>query len=190
MNHSNLPPNARLAFKGVMYEIWQWDAVMYDGTTEVYECIVRSDSVDVIATVGQEILLQRQTQPDSEEPFLSLPGGRREQGEDVLECAKRELLEEMGYQSHDWNIWREHEPSRFRMKWKIYTYIARDCKKVAEQSLDSGERIEELRISFDDFLALADDPAFRNTDLTAPIIRARYDKAARASLYTLLFGNS
>ncbi len=188
MESKSLPPNARLAFKGVMYEIWQWDATMYDGSTEVYECIVRSDSVDVIATVGREILLQRQTQPDSPEPFLSLAGGRREKGESALECGKRELLEEMGCQSDDWSLWREYEPSRSRMKWKVYTYIARDCSKIAEPSLDSGEKIEELRISFDDFLLLPDDPTFRNTDLSVSIMRARYDKDARAELSMILFG--
>lgn len=189
MNHSDLPSDARLAFKGVMYEIWQWDQPMFDGSTEIFECIVRNDSVDVIATVGDQILLEKQQQPDSTDFFLSFPGGRRDEKEGTLQTGQRELLEEMGYQSQKWNLWKQYQPSSSRLRFTIYTYIAHDCIKIAQPVLDAGEKIEELRVSFDEFLMLPDNPLFRNKHLEAPLLRARYDTQERAILHTLLFGS-
>lgn len=39
-----------------------------------------------------------------------------------------------------------------KIDWKIYLYFARDCKKIAGQTLDSGEKIKIMEISYDEFL--------------------------------------
>ncbi len=189
-NTSHIPPDARRVFKGVLYEIWQWDQRMFDKSIEIFECIARSDSVDVIAVAEDKILLQRQRQPDNKKEFVSFPGGRRDEGENPLQTGKRELLEEMGYQSQDWILWRRHGPTASsRLKWTLYTYIARNCVKVAQPVFDAGEKIKEIRISFNEFLLLPENPAFRHKDLEAPILRARYCKAEREFLFNLLFGS-
>jgi hypothetical protein len=48
---NNLPSHARLAFKGIMNEVWQWDQKMYDGTTKIFEKIKKQDTVTIIALV-------------------------------------------------------------------------------------------------------------------------------------------
>ncbi len=38
------------------------------------------------------------------------------------------------------------------MRLDEYIYVARSIRKVTEQSLDAGERIEEVWVSFDEFV--------------------------------------
>jgi len=153
-----LPPNARLVFKGVIFEVWQWDQKMFDGTTEVFERIWRCPTVEIIAAVGDRIIIEDQEQPDRKD-IISLPGGRADRSEDLLEEAKRELLEETGYESADWDLLLTHGKNN-KVIHEVCYFIARDCKKVKEPELDSGEKIETSSITFEEFLALSDDPHF------------------------------
>lgn len=101
-NKSKLPSEANLVFKGKIFEVWQWEQEMFDGTKETFEKLKRANTALVIPLVGKNILIQEQEQPDKPGPFLSLPGGRCDESEKPLEAAKRELLEETGYASDDW----------------------------------------------------------------------------------------
>ncbi len=186
---NRLPTNATLVFKGKLFEVWQWEQKMYDGSAETFERIRRADTVQVIAVAGDKILIQQQEQPDRPESFISLPGGRCDNNEDPLTAIKRELLEETGYASKDWALWKEHHPAG-KILWDGYTYIARNALYQEAPHLDAGEKIEVKLISFDEFLALADNPAFRGRELLLePLVRARYDEKARDELHVALFGH-
>jgi len=157
-----IPENAKKMFSGILFDIYQWDQEMFDGSTAPFEMVSRTPSTDVIAIVGDKIMILKQEQP-TKPLFPSLPGGRVEKGDMPLETAKRELLEETGYESSKWGLLGEW----FGVS-KLYfhesVFIAKDCKKVAEQNLDSGEKIEVTFVDFDDFLQLC-----RNEQFTAPI---------------------
>ena len=146
MKHK-IPDQAKLAFKGQIFDIYQWEQEMYDGTTHTFERLKRPDTVIVIpVTEDGKIIICHQQQPDRES-FLSMIGGRIDEGEDSLEAGKRELLEETGYQSDGWVLYEQIQPFT-KMEWEIFTYIAKGCRKVAEQNLDGGEKIECLELSF------------------------------------------
>lgn len=184
---TGLPPHARQVFKGEIFEVWQWKQEMFDGTTEIFERIWRYPSVEVIATVGDKIMLEEQDQPDHPN-FLSLVSGRADRSQDMLAEAQRELLEETGYRSDDWHLlWKEGGEGK--VMHEVHYFAARDCEKVREQQLDAGERITLKLITFDDMLALADEPRF----WTSPrfinrLLRARTDSAARDELHAMIFG--
>ncbi len=155
-----IPENAKLAFKGVIFEVWQWEQEMFDGSIEIFERIWRPSTVTVIATVDNKIIIEEQDQP-SRRNFLSLAGGRADSEDDMLAEAKRELLEETGRESDDWELLFEKTARSTSILWHEHFFIARNCKKVQEQELDAGEKIELRLISFEEFLALADEPRFR-----------------------------
>lgn len=187
--HNNeLPSNAKIVFKGQIFEVWQWKQKMFDGSVETFEKLRRTNTAQAIPIVGDKILIQTQRQPHRKKSFNSIPGGRCERGEKPLVAAKRELLEETGYASDDWMLWREENPIS-KIIWTVYTYIARNCYFKQPPHLDAGEKITTRLISFDGFLMLSEDQSFyERKDLCCALIQARFDKKFEEDFYKLLFG--
>jgi len=182
-----LPDNARCVFKGVIFEVWQWDQKMFDGSTSIFEKIWRYPTLEIIATQGDKIIIENQDQPDRK-GSINLVSGRADKGEDVLEEAKRELLEETGCQSSDWTLFMKYGVSA-KIIHDIYYFVARDCQKIQEPNLDSGEKIETRLVTFDEFLLLSEEPNF----WVAPqfinlLLRARFDEKKKEELRKNIFG--
>jgi hypothetical protein len=51
LKRPGIPENAKLAFKGIIFEVWQWEQKMFDGSIEIFERIWRSPSVNILAIV-------------------------------------------------------------------------------------------------------------------------------------------
>src|SRR5881296_1537349 len=72
--------------------------VLPDGVEREFEIKLEADTAVVLAvTDASEVVLVREFRPGVEELLLELPGGGVDTGEDPLEAARRELLEETGY---------------------------------------------------------------------------------------------
>ncbi len=169
---SAIPPRAKLVFSGEIFDVYQWEQEMFDGSTGTFEMLKRADTVTVIAvTKDKKILVQEQTQP-SRPSFLSLPGGRIDANESPLSAAKRELMEESGYQSDDWELYTTVAPFH-KIDWVLYTYIARGCVKTQSQKLDAGEKIQNIVVDFDEFITLCEKPENRNSDVSNHIMSLR-----------------
>ncbi|HKY74490.1 MAG TPA: NUDIX hydrolase [Patescibacteria group bacterium] len=183
---THLPPNAKKVFQGQIFEVYQWDQQLYDGSIATFERLKRVDTAQVVAVVGDRILIQKQEQP-SLGTFFSLPGGMCDSYEEPpLEAGKRELLEETGYQSDFWTLWRTHQPFS-KIIWTLHTFFARNCVKIQEPALDAGEKIQNILMTFDEFLSLADEPTFRDADLIPDMLRAQRSKTERDAFKQQVF---
>ena len=183
---SAIPAHATCVFKGDIFEVWQWEQKMYDGTTKMFERIRRQNTVQIIAIYGKKIVILEEEQPDYESSYISFPGGRVEKDEEASFAAQRELMEETGLASIDWELWSENRPES-KLDWSVYTYIARNVQKMREPSLDSGEKIKIKYLTFEQLLLLPDEKKFRGGSLEIELLRARYDKKARTKLKKALF---
>lgn len=143
---------------------------MFDGSYKTFERIQRPDTIQVIATRDGRILMTREEQPGHKREY-GLLGGRVDEGEGPLACAKRELLEEAGLVSRDWEMLKIYEPV-IKMQWRVYFYIARNCSKMAEPRLESGERIEVLDVSFEEFIEITSS-AYWGGEFVSDILRMR-----------------
>ena len=150
IRRQTIPPHAQCVFKGEVFDVYQWPQEMFDGTTETFEMARRMPAALVIALQGNDVLYAKQEQP-VKGAFLSLLGGRMEEGEEPLEAAKRELREEAGLESEKWFLLREYH-ARGKIDWTVYIFVAGDCRKVCEPDLDAGERIEVMRAPLDIFI--------------------------------------
>lgn len=181
-----LPNKAKLVFKGKLYDTYQWEQEMFDGSRATFEMLKRPYNGCVIPVVGDKIMVLEQEQP-GKPLFLSLPGGRCETGEDPIAAAKRELLEETGYSSNDWELWIQTIPEE-KVDWQIHTFVARNCTLTDKPSEDSGEKIKTRLLTFEEFLLLSDNPSLRNKDAVTELLRVRLDSTKRGALAALLFG--
>ncbi|MFD5519619.1 NUDIX domain-containing protein [Streptomyces sp. NPDC127066] len=68
---------------------------MSNGSLRDASVVVARDKNDLVALLSADF-------PTHAGPYLFLPGGRREDGESPLECARRELREETGVSAEHW----------------------------------------------------------------------------------------
>lgn len=147
-----IPEQAKLVFKGIIYDVYHWEQELYDGSKATFEMLKRANSLQVLAVKDGKILLIEEQQPSC--PLVtSMLGGRQEPTETSLEGAKRELLEEAGIASDDWELFRSYMPLD-KIEWYVHIFIARNAKRVAEPNLDAGEKISVKELTFDEFSEL------------------------------------
>jgi ADP-ribose pyrophosphatase len=181
-----LPANAQLVFKGVIFEVWQWEQEMFDGTKQTFEKVWRFPTVEIVATVGDKILIEQQDQPDRKNN-ITLISGRADQDEEPIKEAKRELLEETGYQSDDWSLFLKHGKDG-KVLHEVYYFIARNCKKIKEPELDAGEKITTQLITFDKFIDLVDEPRFWvSQEFKNYLLRLQLDRKKKEDFKKILF---
>ena len=150
---SVIPKHAKKVFEGVLFDVFQWDQKMYDGTTSIFERARKTYSSIIIAYVNDKIVISKQTQPNKPDPYYALIGGRVEKNETPLQNAHKELREEAGLECKNMKEIAQFE-NGFNLDYKCFLYLARDCIKVGEQELDNGERIELLTVSVDEFMTM------------------------------------
>lgn len=168
-----IPKDAKLVFKGKIFDTYQWEQEVYDGTSEIYEGLKRPNTIQIIPTIGDKVYLSYEEQPNKPLSHTFL-GGRAEEGEEPLVTAKRELLEEAGFESSDWELLKVYQNGG-KIEWDTYLFVARNCKKVTDPSLDAGEKIEVKEVSFNEFLNIVSSENFWSRDIANDILRMRLD---------------
>jgi ADP-ribose pyrophosphatase len=142
--------------------------------------------VEIVATVGDKILIEQQDQPDRKNN-ITLISGRADQDEEPIKEAKRELLEETGYQSDDWSLFLKHGKDG-KVLHEVYYFIARNCKKIKEPELDAGEKITTQLITFDKFIDLVDEPRFWvSQEFKNYLLRLQLDRKKKEDFKKILF---
>ena len=176
-----MPEDAKRVFTGALFDVYQWEQEGYDGKKRIFEKVGRDDTAVIIpVTDDGKILLIEEEQP-GKEPCIGTVGGRIDKGEDPLEAAKRELLEETGYVAKEWKLLGAHQPMG-KMDWAIFTFIATGCKKVAEQELDGAEKITLIEVSFDEFIETATKEDFNEIDIRLRALEAKNDPVKLAKI--------
>jgi len=109
-----------------------------------YHQIQLGDHVAIVAQTDEgKILMERQYKHGVGKVSLILPGGLIEGEEQPLEAAKRELLEETGYATEQWENLGNFVANANYGCGKIHLFVARNIKQVAEP--DSGD-LEEMQL--------------------------------------------
>lgn len=179
-----MPGHAKKVFEGVIFDVYQWEQELYDGSKATYERLKRPDSVIVYAVLPDgKILIADQEQP-GRDPFIGAIGGQVDPGEDILDAAKRELLEETGYEASSYFLWSAKQLAS-KIDWVIYTFIAKGLRRVGDQRLDSGERISLKAVTFDELVTIAVADNFREKEMCNSFIEAKHDQVKREELRKL-----
>lgn len=182
-----MPEHAKKVFSGVLFDVYQWQQELFDGSTTTFEMMKQQDTAEILAIKDGNIMIQEQRQPGGRQ-FLCLPGGRIETGEVAIDGAKRELLEETGFISKNWSLY-HHREAHGHIQRNFYVYIARDCELLQEQQLDPGEQIQVKWVSLNALIDLVDQGVLTRMeyDLRLDLIRAKYYSPAKEELERKLF---
>ncbi len=183
-----IPQEAEMVFEGRLFDVYQWEQRLFDGTTTTFEALKRPDTAYVIPVLGDGMLLIAwERQPPSEKRMYGLIGGRIEGGEGPMAAAIRELREEAGLVADELTSW---EAFQFlpRLDWAVYTFIARGCSEV-KRSLDAGEDIELVKVSLDDLFDIAASDEFVDVEIALRLLRIAASPAKRRSAHALFHTN-
>ncbi len=143
-----VPDTAKLAFKGMIFDVYQWPQQLFDGSEHTFEMLRRSDTVTAVCVVGDKILVI-----DDEQPHMgsrqSFPGGRvDETDETIAAAAQREVREETGFSFNNWRLVKVGQPYR-KMEWFVYVFIAWDVADQQPPHLDPGEKITVQNLDYE-----------------------------------------
>ncbi len=101
-----------------------------------------TDWVNIIAlSEDDRALMVRQWRFGRSMETLEIPGGMVDPGEDMLAAARRELLEETGFEASDWLQIGEVDPNPAFQSNSCGTFLARSLHRVGEPEGDGQEEI-------------------------------------------------
>ena len=113
--------------------------------------VITPDYVNVVAvTAHGEWVCFRQTKYALEGTSLATVGGYIEPGEDPLEAAKRETMEETGYQAQKWISLGQYPVDGNRGAGRAFFYLALSAQRVADPVADDLEEQQLLLLSRDE----------------------------------------
>jgi ADP-ribose pyrophosphatase len=114
-----------------------------------YYSLKLPDYAAVVAlTEERRVVIVRQYRPAVEHLTLELPSGLVDAGETPLEAARRELLEETGYEAGEWELLGGMEPDVGRLSNRIWACVAKNVHLAEGRSPEAG--IEVLTWSLHD----------------------------------------
>lgn len=134
--------SSRTVYRGRLLHVLEDEVRLPDGASARREYIHHPGAVMIIPVLDAEtVVLVRQFRYPLRRHFYELPAGKREQGEDPLATARRELREECGYEAAEWRRLASIHPCIGYSDEAIDIYLARGLTHVG-QATDDEEFVE------------------------------------------------
>lgn len=115
------------------------------------EIVKHPGAVAVLAVTDEgKMLMVEQFRKPLEKTIIEIPAGKLEKGENPLECAKRELLEETGYNCETMESIGSFYTSPGFADELIHLYYTNTLTKQGDQMTDEDEFLNVLEISVDE----------------------------------------
>lgn len=168
-----------VVYDGKILKLVLKDVLLPNGKTAKREVVAHSGGVGVIAlTKDDEILLVKQFRSPHEKTVMEIPAGKKEPGEDPLECGKRELLEETGFTAEKFIPLGELYPSPGYCGEIIHLFLATSLNK-SNQNLDEDEFLTVLKIPFSEALDMVMSGEICDSKTMVAILKTALLKANR-----------
>lgn len=133
--------------KTPVLNLMETTSISPDGQTGNYIVMDAPCWCAVVPDLGDEYLMVKQYRHGSKKISIEFPGGVIENGEEPLEAAKRELLEETGFNAREMIFLGDVSPNPALFSNKMFFFLAKDLYGDGKQSLDSDEYVNTIRIS-------------------------------------------
>jgi ADP-ribose pyrophosphatase len=133
-------------FAGALLDVRRDEVRLPNGATAIREYVVHPGAVTIIPVLdSSELLLERQFRYAPGAELIELPAGKIDPGEATLETARRELLEETGYEALSWAYVTTLIPICAYSTERIELWLARGLRHVGRR-LDHGEFLDTFTL--------------------------------------------
>ena len=117
---------------------------------DFYTVTIPDAAMVAAVTPEGKILLKTEFRYAVGEEVIECPAGMFEKDEtDPLKVAKRELLEETGYESSDWIYLGSTLESTSKLTNRMHLFLAKDCVQTCGQHLDANEHLTVTEVYLD-----------------------------------------
>jgi len=139
--------NSETVYEGKIVDV-RTDTFRYsDGEEAEREIVAHPGAVGIVAYDEDIVWLVRQPREAVDDPgLLEVPAGKLDvEGESRLDCAKRELEEEVGLRASEWSEWKRFFTSPGFAEEEVTIFEATGLREIDDFEPDPSERIEILR---------------------------------------------
>ena len=134
------PLKTEVAFATPWFEIL--GKTMRQGEEPYYSLKLPDYAAVVAITEEQRVLIVRQYRPAVERETLELPSGLVDPGETPEEAARREVLEETGYEGGEWEMLGAMEPDTGRLGNRIWSCVAKGVRRMEGRVPEEGIAVQ------------------------------------------------
>ena len=158
--------------RGKVFELIRENVTLENGTTTDVEFIEHPGASAIIPFLDDHrIVLLKQYRHALKKNIWEIPAGTLDPQEDIISCAKRELIEETGYSAGQWHRLGEITPLPGYSDERIHIFLATELQP-AEQNLDPDEVIQVQEVDFYKALEMIGDGKIQDAKSIAGLFMA------------------
>ena len=140
--------NRTTIHQGKVFELIRENVTLENGTTTDLEFIEHPGATAIVPFLDDKrIVLLKQYRHALKKYIWEIPAGTLDPQEEIISCAKRELIEETGYSAGQWHRLGEITPVPGYSNERIHIFLATGLKP-ADQNLDEDEVIQVQAVDF------------------------------------------
>ena len=140
--------NRTTVYHGKVFELVRENVTLENGTTTDLEFIEHPGATAIIPFLDDKrIVLLKQYRHALKKFIWEIPAGTLDPQEEIISCAKRELIEETGYSAAQWHRLGEITPVPGYSNERIHIFLATELQP-ADQNLDEDEVIQVQAVDF------------------------------------------
>jgi ADP-ribose pyrophosphatase len=144
----------QIIHRGRVYNLIRENVTLDNGVITDMEFIEHPGATAIIPMLNESrILLLKQYRHALRKYIWEIPAGTIDPRESVINCAKRELIEETGYSAEQWQKLGEMTPVPGYSDERIHIYLATDLQP-AVQNLDKDEIINVHEMEFNEAMEM------------------------------------